>query len=67
MDDQRETPAVLPVMLTSAEVAQALRVTPSTLCHWRSRGFGPRVFWIGPGSPRYRRDDVLAWLEQIAS
>lgn len=66
MKEQSRAP-VLPILLTSAEVARALKVTPSTLCHWRARGFGPRVFWIGPGSPRYRREDVLAWLEQIAS
>lgn len=67
MDKSRGTAAVLPVMLTSAEVARALRVTPSTLCHWRARGFGPRVFWVGPGSPRYLREDVLEWLDRMAS
>ncbi|WP_230207733.1 AlpA family transcriptional regulator [Microlunatus sp. Gsoil 973] len=58
---------LLPMMMTSAEVARALKVAPSTLCRWRARGIGPRVFWLGDASPRYRRTDVLAWLERVAS
>lgn len=58
---------VLPMMLTTKEVAQALKVTPSTLCRWRARGIGPRVFWLGEASPRYRQCDVVAWLERVAA
>lgn len=59
--------ALLPMMLTTAEVARALKVTPSTLCRWRARGIGPRVFWVGDKIPRYRRTDVVAWLERVAA
>lgn len=57
----------LPEFLTTQEVARALKVTPSTLCRWRARGVGPRVFWLGEASPRYKREDVIAWLEDVAA
>lgn len=57
----------LPVMLTTREVAQALKVTRSTLCRWRATGKGPKVYWLSPDSPRYRSRDVIAWLERVAS
>ena len=57
----------LPILWTSREVAEALKVTPSTLCRWRATGKGPRVYWLSPDSPRYRRSDVLAWLEEVAA
>lgn len=57
----------LPRMLTTAQVAKALHVAPSTLCRWRSQGLGPRVFWVAEASPRYREADVLAWLERVAA
>ena len=57
----------LPQMMTTTEVAEALRVAPSTLCRWRAQGVGPRVFWLGEATPRYRHSDVVAWLEGIAA
>ncbi|MBO0812108.1 MAG: helix-turn-helix domain-containing protein [Microlunatus sp.] len=54
-------------MLTTKEVARALKVTPSTLCRWRARGIGPRVLWLGDASPRYRQCDVVAWLERVSA
>lgn len=57
----------LPMLLTSAEVARVLKVDRSTLCHWRARGLGPRVVWVTPRAPRYRSDEVLAWIERISS
>ena len=54
-------------MLTSNEVAKALGVCPSTLCRWRAQGIGPRVYWLGVASPRYREDDVLEWLERMSA
>ena len=56
----------LPRMLNFTQVAQALGINPSTLSRWRAQGVGPRVYWLGPASPRYREDDVLAWLERNA-
>jgi predicted DNA-binding transcriptional regulator AlpA len=57
----------LPKMLNTTQVAKALGVTPSTLCRWRSQGIGPRVYWLGQASPRYREQDVLDWLERVAA
>ena len=57
----------LPQMLTTAQVAEALGVDPSTMSRWRSQGIGPRVFWLGKASPRYREVDVLEWLERNVS
>ncbi len=57
----------MPAMLTTAEVARALKVAPSTLCRWRAQGVGPRVFWLGEGTPRYREADIVAWLEVVST
>ena len=57
----------LPRMLNSTQVAEALGVNRSTLCRWRAQGVGPRVYWLGKSSPRYRQEDVLAWLERNAA
>jgi hypothetical protein len=57
----------LPKLLTSGQLAKALCVAPSTLCRWRAEGKGPRVYWLGVASPRYREDDVLTWLERMAA
>lgn len=54
-------------MLTSKEVSELLGIAPSTLCRWRQTGKGPRVYWLGAGSPRYREDDLLEWLERMAA
>lgn len=57
----------LPKMLTSTQVAEALGVNPSTVSRWRAEGKGPRVYWLGVASPRYREDDVLEWLERVSA
>lgn len=57
----------LPRLLTTAQVSEALGVDASTLSRWRSRGVGPRVYWLGKASPRYREEDVLEWLERNAA
>ena len=51
-------------MLTTGEVATWIRVSQSTLCRWRQQHIGPRVTWLSPTCPRYRRDDVEKWLEK---
>lgn len=58
--------AGIPRFLTTTQVAEALGVDPSTLSRWRSRGAGPRVYWLGKGSPRYLERDVCEWLERTA-
>lgn len=53
--------------MTTDEVATWLKVSPSTLCRWRQVGQGPRVTWLSPACPRYRRSDVEAWLDGAAA
>ena len=66
-DEETATVLPLPVLLTSLEVARALKVSPSTLCRWRQSGLGPRVTWLTPSCPRYRRADVDGWLKRAAA
>ena len=54
-------------LMTSDEVAEWIRVSPSTLCRWRQTGQGPRVLWLSATCPRYRRCDVEAWMEGAAA
>lgn len=53
-------------LMTTAEVAEWLRVKVNTLEHWRSRGRGPAFRKVG-GVVRYRRSDVENWLEEGGS
>jgi hypothetical protein len=51
--------------LTPADVARITRLTQSTLKDKRWRGTGPKYTKLSPGRGgriRYRRADVLAWL-----
>jgi hypothetical protein len=54
-------------LMTSAEVAALLRVSQGTLCRWRERGIGPRVFWLSARMPRYSWHDVQRWMERSRS
>ena len=54
-------------LMTSAEVADLLRVSQATLCRWRERGTGPRVYWLSPRAPRYAWPDVEQWLDRSRS
>jgi len=62
--DTRQTQATMPDaddLLTSAELATALKVNERTVRRWRNEGAGPPVLWAG-GHARYRWSDVLEWL-----
>lgn len=54
----------LPQFLTSGEVAKLFRVDPSTLSRWRKAGKGPKPTQITAKTVRYRRDEVLKYLEE---
>lgn len=50
-------------LLTEAEVARLLGLSPRTLRRWRhANRSGPPFVYIG-GRVRYRRDELEAWLE----
>ena len=50
-------------LLTTRDVAEWLGVSVQFLEIGRHRGYGPKFVRIGPARIRYRRSDVLAWLE----
>jgi predicted DNA-binding transcriptional regulator AlpA len=50
-------------MLTAHEVASILRLSVPTLSEWRSSGIGPTFKRLGHRTIRYRREDVLAWID----
>ena len=64
--DQTEVRQIVALM-TTAEVAELLKVNRSTLSRWRSLGIGPRVTWLSPSIPRYQRADVQDWLRRAAA
>ncbi len=61
------TPIPADEFLTTEEVAAWLKVAPSTVCRWRLARTGPCVVWLSPSLPRYRRDDVMVWLDKVAA
>lgn len=48
-------------LLTPAEAARFLRVSPSTLARWRCYGQGPGFVKV-PHAVRYRRTVLAGWL-----
>jgi phage terminase Nu1 subunit (DNA packaging protein) len=50
-------------LLTTAELAEALKVNERTVRRWRNEGAGPPVLWAG-GQARDRWRDVVEWLER---
>jgi len=56
-----QSPASL--LLTEAQVADRLAISPRTLQMWRYKGGGPRYIKIG-SAVRYRPMDVDSWLER---
>jgi predicted DNA-binding transcriptional regulator AlpA len=51
-------------LLSTRAVAEWLGVSVQFLEIGRHRGYGPKFVRIGPARIRYRRADVLAWLEE---
>ncbi len=50
-------------LLNEKEAAAILGVTPRTLTNWRWRGDGPRWVRVGSRLVRYRRSELLAFVE----
>lgn len=53
----------IPELMTVAEAASRLSVTPSTLKRWRLAGTGPAAIMITDRLVRYRPSAVEAWLK----
>lgn len=54
-------------LLTTAEAAEFLDLSPSTLTMWRRRSVGPRYFKFSSRSYRYRRADLESWISQAVN
>lgn len=59
------TASTLPELATRRQVAEFLQVSVGALARWAMEGKGPRfVRFGGSGATlRYRREDVLEWIE----
>lgn len=53
----------IPVLLTEAQVAERLAISPRTLQMWRFKGGGPRFVKVGV-AVRYRPEDIADWLSR---
>jgi excisionase family DNA binding protein len=53
-------------LLTEREAANLLSISSRTLQAWRSNGGGPTFVRVGRVI-RYRRSDLIAWIEKNAS
>lgn len=49
--------------LTEYESARLLSLSPRTLQAWRLRGNGPPTVQVSARRIRYRRADLVAWIE----
>ncbi|MFF2632906.1 helix-turn-helix transcriptional regulator [Microbacterium sp. NPDC058021] len=56
----------LPEVATRSQVAHYTQTSVPTLARWATEGTGPKVTKLGLRAVRYRREDVLAWLQQMA-
>jgi len=50
--------------LTEADLSRWLKLSRQWLATARSAGNGPPYIWLGRGLIRYRRKDVVGWLDQ---
>ncbi len=51
-------------LLTEAEAAKLLKFTPRFLQARRVRGDGPAYVHVSSRAVRYRRSDLVAWIEE---
>lgn len=54
----------LPALATAKQFADYSQLSLPTLARMRAASTGPRVIRMGR-SVRYRREDILAWLEDL--
>lgn len=63
--DRHRELGTLPELSTRAELSAFTGIAVSTLARWTTEGTGPRVTKLG-GHVRYRKADVLTWLDESA-
>lgn len=60
-----DQPAEADALLRDTDVQDLTSVPTGTLRWWRHQGNqGPKWFRLGPRAIRYKRSDVLAWVEE---
>ncbi len=52
------------ILLREEQAARFLGVSPRALANWRSKGDGPTVIRISGRCLRYRRKDLIVWIEE---
>ena len=56
----------LPLVLSPAQLSELLTVSVKTITRWREDKEGPPAFKLPGGRLyRYRRDEVIAWLDDL--
>lgn len=53
-------------LLTMSELAAWLGVSEVTVKRWHHSGIGPRATRVGLRAVRFRKDDVVRWLDERA-
>lgn len=48
---------------TRPQLAEFSGVSVSTLARWASEGVGPKITRLGTRAVRYRRADIVSWIE----
>lgn len=56
----------LPELATRAQVAEYTQTSIPSLARWAAEGRGPRSVRLGSSAVRYRREDVMSWIESAA-
>ena len=52
-------------LLTTRQVAKMVGLAPYTVAKYRMKGVGPKYLQLGRKTIRYKKSDVLAWVDQI--
>ncbi len=50
-------------LLTTKQIAKKFQIKPNALTIWRHRGVGPKYIKLSKRAVRYRKSDVIAFLE----
>ncbi len=51
-------------LITPERLSELIKVDVDVLTQWRSRGTGPIFVKLGKRLVRYRRADILSWIEK---
>ncbi len=63
MADENNTSEYLDQLLNEQEAAKSLSYSVRALQNWRLRGGGPKYVKVSARSIRYRRRDLIRWIE----